>query len=50
MSKGSKRRPPQVSREELDLRWAYATGTIGHHRFDWEYAKLKREGLLRRRR
>lgn len=28
MGKGSKPRPTQISREELDLRWAFAQGKI----------------------
>lgn len=48
MGKGSKPRPQSVSREELDLRWDYAHGKISLAVFNRKYAKLKRDGLLRR--
>lgn len=48
MSKGSTRRPRSISREEEDLRWAYATGEINHTEFVTCYAKLSQDNLLLR--
>lgn len=48
MGKGSRPRPRSITREEEDLRWAYATGEINHTEFVTCYAKLKQDGLLRR--
>lgn len=48
MGKGSKPRPQSVSREELDLRWELAEGKITKFTFNNRYAKLKRDGLIRR--
>ena len=42
------KRPKQISREEEDLRWEYATHQISLNTFGRRYAKLKRRGLIRR--
>ena len=41
MSKGSQRRPRQISREEEDLRWAFAYGKIDREDFEREMLRLK---------
>lgn len=48
MGKGSKPRPQSVSREELDLRWKYATHQISLAEFEIDYEELRQKGLLRR--
>ena len=48
MSKGSTRRPCQISREEEDLRWALALGRITKEEYDAEYARLEAEGKIMR--
>lgn len=40
MSKGSKRRPRQISREEEELRYGLAFGKITREEFDKEMEKL----------
>jgi len=48
MGKGSKPRPRSTSREEADLRDAYMNGRIGYPTYKKRFAKLKREGLIKR--
>ncbi|GAG87676.1 unnamed protein product [marine sediment metagenome] len=48
MGKGSWKRPRSISREEEDLRWAYAQGNMTYAYFRRRYADLKRAGLIRR--
>ena len=48
MSKGSARRPRQISRQEEDLRWALAFGKITFKEFERKYRALHREGLIHR--
>lgn len=50
MSKGSTRRPAQVSREEENLRWALATGKITFKHFERRYNELLKEGKIHRNR
>jgi len=40
MGKGSARRPPQISREEEELRWELARGLITKEMFEQRYAEL----------
>lgn len=47
--KGDKRRPPNISREEYDLRWALASGHITFGRFEERYRKLMKQGKIYRR-
>ena len=44
MSKGSQRRPRQVSREEEDLRWEYATTDMSLIEFNRKLRRIKRMG------
>ena len=46
MSKGSKRRPRQVSREEEALRMDLAYGKIVRQAFDKKLAKLRESGKI----
>lgn len=46
MSKGSRRRVRQISREEEDLRWALHTRVISHTTFRRRYNKLKKQGKI----
>lgn len=48
MGKGSKTRPKQITREEEDLRWAYAQGRISYNQFFQKHTKFKRAGLIKR--
>jgi len=41
MSKGSKRRPTLISREENDLRWALLMGEVTTEEFDKRLKELK---------
>jgi len=43
MSKGSKRRPRQISREEEELRWQLATGEINKKTFDEKMKETRKE-------
>lgn len=42
MSKGSKRRPTLISREEENIRWQLATGLITFKEFERKYKELKK--------
>jgi hypothetical protein len=44
MSKGSKRRPTLVSREQEDLQWALALGEITFKQYEERRKQLIREG------
>lgn len=46
MSKGSRRRPRQISREEEELRWDYITGKISIERFNCRYRILEKIGKV----
>ena len=46
--KGSWRRPKQITSAEEDLRWKLLEGEISVRTFNRKYAKLRRDGLLRR--
>lgn len=48
MSKGSARRPTQISRQEEDLRYALAFGKITFKVFEQKMKALHREGLIHR--
>lgn len=48
MGKGSLRRRSQITSAEEGLRWQLIDGQITLATFNRRYAKLKREGLLRR--
>lgn len=48
MGKGSKPRPRSITREEMDLRDDYSQGKISLATFNRRFAKLKRQGLIRR--
>jgi len=48
MGKGSKRRLCRTLREENDLRWALKEGRITRAQFDRRFAKLEREGKIKR--
>lgn len=48
MGKGSRRRPRSITREEEELRWAYAKGEINYTEFVAFYAKLEQDGLIHR--
>lgn len=48
MSKGSRRRPSQVGREEYGLRWDLAMGYITRAEFDRRYKELEKKGLITR--
>jgi len=50
MSKGSNRRPSQVSKEEELLRWKLAFGEIALDEFEIQYKQLKSQGKVYRRR
>jgi len=47
--KGDKRRPRQVSRQEEELRWAYAMGKMTFQEFEKKYKALHEKGLIYRR-
>jgi hypothetical protein len=47
--KGDSPRPYANSREERDLRWAYAYGYLTKEEFDKHYKELKKKGLIYRR-
>ena len=49
MGKTDKMRPPQISREEEELRWQLATGKITFDQFERRYKKLKAENKIYRR-
>ena len=46
--KGSWRRPRSITRAEAELRGEYAQGEISLEKFNREYDKLKKLGLIRR--
>lgn len=46
--KGSWRRPRSITRAELELREEFAQGKISLWKFNKEYDKLKKLGLIRR--
>ena len=48
MGKGSRPRPRGITREEADLRWLLATGTITLNVYSKRYTELKRAGLIQR--
>jgi uncharacterized membrane protein len=48
MSKGSKRRPCQTTREEQNLRDLYAHGDITFAQYEAKYRTLMKRGLIRR--
>lgn len=48
MGKGSGRRPPQISREEEELRWELARGLITKEMFDTRYNELMAAGRITR--
>lgn len=48
MGKGSRPRPKMITREEEDLRNEYAHGEISLATFNRRFAKLKRQGLIKR--
>lgn len=48
MGKGSKKRPPQISRAEENLRWALAYGKITFQQFEQKYKQLLKEGKIHR--
>ena len=48
MGKGSRPRPRSITREEEDLRWLLAKRHITYATYGRRYAKLKRQGLIRR--
>jgi hypothetical protein len=48
MSKGSSRRPSQISREESELRWSLFGGLITREEFDRQYAELLKQGKITR--
>jgi len=48
MSKGSKRRPSGITRQEEDLRYALAFGKITFKQFEQKYKELKKRGLIKR--
>lgn len=48
MGKGSKKRPRQITREELKLRWDFADGKLSFDEFECRYKKLKKQGLIKR--
>ncbi len=48
MGKGSKRRPLKTLTEENNLRWELAEGKITEAEYNRRYAKLKREGKIKR--
>jgi len=47
--KTSDRRPCATSKEEQDLRWAYATGAINFDEYEKRYKELKEKGLIYRK-
>jgi len=47
MSKGSTRRPPQISRELEELRWRYATQPMSFESYQRRLRELKRQGKVR---
>jgi hypothetical protein len=46
--KGSWKRPYSTTKEERDLRRRYATTKMSFNRFEREYNKLMKRGLIRR--
>ncbi len=48
MSKGSKRRPSSITREEESLRWQLAFGKITFQQFEKKYKELLKEGKIKR--
>lgn len=46
MSKGSNRRPRQISREEEQLRYALAYGRITFEQFSLKYHTLRKQGKI----
>ena len=48
MSKGSERRPRQITRQEEQLRWQLATKRITFAQFERKYKQLYKQGLIRR--
>lgn len=47
--KGDKPRPRKTSRQEYDLRWAYASGKMTFEEFERKYKALHSKGLIYRR-
>jgi len=50
MSKGSNRRPSQISREEELIRWKLAFGEITFDEYEVRYRQLKSQNKIYRRR
>jgi len=48
MGKGNRRRPLRTGTEENDLRWELAEGKITEAQYNRRYAKLEREGKIKR--
>ena len=48
MGKGNRPRPRSITRAEEELRWEYSLGRISRRKFDREFAKLMRAGLIQR--
>ena len=48
MSKGSKRRPRQITKEEENLRWLLADGIISFKEFEHRFKTLKAQGKIER--
>jgi hypothetical protein len=49
IGKGHKKRPPQVSYEEENLRWQLALGEITPEQYGQRYKQLEKEGKTYRR-
>ena len=49
MGKGSKKRPCCISKEELELRWAYAYGEMTLEEFNRRLEEIKKQGKYFRR-
>lgn len=48
MGKGCRPRPRSITRAEKELREEYAEGKISLRKFNLEFARLKKIGLIRR--
>jgi uncharacterized membrane protein len=46
--KGDQRRPPQITRHEESLRWAFALGEITKEQYEQRYRELEAKGLIQR--
>lgn len=49
MSKGSNRRPAQISQAEERIRWKLAYGQITFAEFEKRVKALRKQGLIKRR-